>query len=107
MSLIREEAPESEIRALLRGANVAAHLALTGEVVGRQFSHAGLRLSQHGAQERNNLVEMGGFSHLSGAYLDQGEYVICLNSSMVRDVPVTNVGLGDTFTAATFYETLR
>lgn len=107
ITLSRAAEPEREVKSLIRGANVAAHLALKGKVVGRRFSHEGLHISEHGERQREALLESGGTRHLNGAYQRQEDHVVCVNPSRITDSPVTNVGLGDTFTAATIYELMR
>jgi ADP-dependent phosphofructokinase/glucokinase len=93
-------APEDEVRALTRGADAAAALAAFGSIDGqlpREVNPAGL-------MAREEFCMAGATSHGRGAYMDFGEVVVSLVPSRLARQPQFTVGLGDTATAAAFYE---
>jgi ADP-dependent phosphofructokinase/glucokinase len=92
--------PEDEVRALTRGADAAAALAASGSIDGqlpREVNPAGL-------MAREEFCITGATSHGRGAYLDSGGVVVSLVPSLLARQPKFTVGLGDTATAAAFYE---
>jgi ADP-dependent phosphofructokinase/glucokinase len=53
---------------------------------------------------RDEFCMAGATSHGRGAYMDSGEVVVSLVPSRLARQPQFTVGLGDTATAAAFYE---
>jgi ADP-dependent phosphofructokinase/glucokinase len=103
MSIMKDLiAPEDEVRALTRGADAAAALAASGSIDGqrpREVNPAGL-------MAREEFCMAGATSSGRGAYLDSGGFVVSLVPSLLAREPQFTVGLGDTATAAAFYEEL-
>jgi ADP-dependent phosphofructokinase/glucokinase len=94
--------PEREVEALTRGADAAAALAATGSITGlppEEVNSAGL-------DARDEFLRDGAVPCGRGAYMSSGEDVISLVPSLLARHPKFTVGLGDTTTAAIFYEEL-
>ena len=92
--------PEKEVRALTRGADVAAALAATGAITGSPPEE----VNQVGLDARDEFLRDGAVSCGRGAYMISGDDVIYLVPSLLARHPKFTVGLGDTTTAAIFYE---
>jgi ADP-dependent phosphofructokinase/glucokinase len=93
-------APEDEVRALRCGADAAAALAASGSIEGqlpKEVNPAGLKA-------REEFILAGATSSDRGTYLDSGGVVVSLVPSLLARQPKFTVGLGDTATAAAFYE---
>jgi ADP-dependent phosphofructokinase/glucokinase len=94
--------PEKEIAALTKGANVAAALAATGTITGlppEQMNPVGLKV-------RGEFLQDGAVSCGRGAYMSLGGATVSLVPSLLARHPKFTVVLGDTTTAAIFYEEL-
>ncbi len=94
--------PEKEVEALTRGADVAAALAATGSITGPPPEEVNLV----GLEARDEFLRDGAVSCGRGAYMILGEDVLSLVPSVLARHPKFTVGLGDTTTAAIFYEEL-
>lgn len=93
-------APKDEVLSLTHGANAAAALAATGSVTGplpKEVNPSGLKA-------REELCRDGATPSGRGAFMRSEDVVICLVPSLLARRPRFTVGLGDTATAATFYE---
>ena len=95
--------PEREVDALTRGADAAAALAATGSITGLPPTE----VNPTGLDARNEFLLDGAEPCGRGAYMRLGEEVICLVPSLLARHPKFTVGLGDTTTAAIFYEEMR
>lgn len=92
--------PEREIEALTRGADAAAALAATGSVTGLPPEE----VNPVGVDARDEFLRSGAVPSGRGAYMSSGEETVCLVPSLLARQPKFTVGLGDTTTAAIFYE---
>ena len=92
--------PEREVEALTRGADAAAALAATGSITGLPPEE----VNPVGLDDRDEFLRDGAVSCGRGAYMKSGEEAICLVPSLLARHPKFTVGLGDTTTAAIFYE---
>jgi len=92
--------PEREVEALTRGADAAAALAATGSITGVTPDE----VNPVGLDARNEFLQDGAVPHGRGAYMSSGEEAVCLVPSLLARRPKFTVGLGDTTTAAIFYE---
>ena len=86
--------------ALTRGADAAAALAATGSITGLPPK----KVNPVGLDTRDEFLRDGAVSCGRGAYMSLGEEGICLVPSLLARHPKFTVGLGDTTTAAIFYE---
>lgn len=93
-------APEKEVEALTRGADAAAALAATGSITGLSPTE----VNPAGIDARDEFLGAGAVSCGRGAYTSLGEETVCLVPSLLASHPKFTVGLGDTTTAAIFYE---
>ncbi len=93
--------PEDEIDALTYGADVAAALVATGEVMKRPKIE-GLKVSAIGSAAADDLsreeTRWG-----RGAYAIHDDQTICLVPSLICERPKVTVGIGDAMTAAAYY----
>lgn len=94
--------PEKEIAALTKGADAAAALAATGTITGPPPE----QMNPMGLKARDEFLQNGAVSCGRGAYMSLGEESVCLVPSLLARHPKFTVGLGDTTTAAIFYEEL-
>ncbi len=94
--------PEREVEALTRGADAAAALAATGSITGLPPDE----VNPVGIDARDEFLRDGAVPCGRGAYMSSGEDVISLVPSLLARHPKFTVGLGDTTTAAIFYEEL-
>lgn len=95
--------PEDELVALMHGTDAAATLAATGSVVGRppeDVNPIGLIAREEFCREGATLFGRGAFLHSQGTLMS-------LMPSLSASNPQFTVGLGDTATAAIFFEELR
>lgn len=92
--------PEREVEALTRGADAAAALAATGSIRGVPPGE----VNPVGLDARDEFLEAGAVPHGRGAYVSLGEEAVCLVPSLLARHPKFTVGLGDTTTAAIFYD---
>jgi len=92
--------PEREVEALTRGADAAAALAATGSITGLSPTE----VNPEGLDARDEFLRNGAVSHGRGAYTSLGGEAVCLVPSLLARHPKFTVGLGDTTTAAIFYE---
>ena len=92
--------PKREVEALTRGADAAAALAATGSITGLPPDE----VNPVGLDARNEFLLDGAVSCGRGAYMILGEEAVCLVPSLLARHPKFTVGLGDTTTAAIFYE---
>ncbi|MDD1759683.1 MAG: hypothetical protein LUQ44_03665, partial [Methanothrix sp.] len=95
-------APEDEVRALTRGADAAAALAASGSIDGQRP----IEVNPAGLMARDEFCMAGATSSGRGAYLDSDGVIVSLVPSLLAREPKFTVGLGDTATAAAFYEEL-
>lgn len=94
--------PEKEIAALTKGADAAAALAATGTITGPPPEP----VNPMGLKARDEFLQDGAVPCGRGAYMSLGEATVCLVPSLLARHPKFTVGLGDTTTAAIFYEEL-
>jgi ADP-dependent phosphofructokinase/glucokinase len=92
--------PEREVEALTRGAGAAAALAATGSITGLSPTE----VNPAGIEAREEFLRDGANLYGRGAYLSLGKEEVCLVPSLLARHPKFTVGLGDTTTAAIFYE---
>jgi len=92
--------PEREVEALTRGADAAASLAATGSITGLPP----IEMNPLGIDARDEFLRNGAVPSGRGAYLSSGEEAVCSVPSLLARHPKFTVGLGDTTTAAIFYE---
>lgn len=92
--------PEREVEALTRGANAAASLAATGSITGLPPEE----VNPVGLDAKAEFLRDGADAFGRGAYMILGEETVCLVPSLLARHPKFTVGLGDTTTAAIFYE---
>jgi ADP-dependent phosphofructokinase/glucokinase len=92
--------PEREVEALTRGADAAAALAATGSITGLPPGE----VNPVGLDARDEFLRDGAVPWGRGAYMSLGEEAVCLVPSLLARRPKFTVGLGDTTTAAIFYE---
>ena len=91
---------ESEIMALRRGANAAAAMASTGDI----FATIPEEINPSGLKATEDFCAIGADPLGRGAVMHSGDTIICLVPSLLVRHPRFTVGLGDTATAAIFYE---
>jgi ADP-dependent phosphofructokinase/glucokinase len=92
-----------ELSALQGGTDAAAALAATGSVAGeppKEVNPAGL-------EARREFCRNGAMKAGRGAYLDSGNEIISLMPSLLAKEPRITVGLGDTATAAVFFQEIK
>jgi ADP-dependent phosphofructokinase/glucokinase len=94
--------PEREVEALTRGADAAAALAATGSMTDLPPEE----VNPVGLDARDEFLRDGATPCGRGAYMSSGEEAVCLVPSLLARHPKFTVGLGDTTTAAIFYEEL-
>jgi ADP-dependent phosphofructokinase/glucokinase len=92
--------PKDEVKALTHGADAAASLAATGSVTGPLPEEVNLS----GLKARDEFCREGATPSGRGAFMLSKDVVMCLVPSLLARRPRFTVGLGDTATAATFYE---
>jgi ADP-dependent phosphofructokinase/glucokinase len=92
--------PKDELMALRRGANAAAALAATGSAAGRPPAE----VRPEGQMARDQFCLDAAKPFDRGAFKDAGGVIISLMASLLAEKPKFTVGLGDTATAAAFYE---
>jgi ADP-dependent phosphofructokinase/glucokinase len=105
LSVILEEkiSAREELSALQSGVDAAAALAATGSVNGeppREDNSAGL-------EAREAFCQNGATKAGRGAFFSSGDEIISLTPSLLAKKPLITVGLGDTATAAIFFQELR
>ena len=101
LSVILDLIPaEREVRSLMRGTDAAAALAATGSAMGQPPAE----VNPAGLQARDEFCRQGATAFGRGAFTLSGEVCICLMPSLLARKPKITVGLGDTTTAAIFYE---
>jgi len=91
---------EDEIKSLIHGANAAAALAATGSVMGQPPEE----VNPSGIKARDELCRDGAILSGRGAFMNYDDVIVCLVPSLLARRPAFTVGLGDTATAAAFYE---
>ena len=94
--------PEREVEALTRGTDAAAALAATGSIT----VLPPIEVNPVGLDARDEFLRDGAVPCGRGAYMSMGEEAVCLVPSLLARHPKFTVGLGDTTTAAIFYEEL-
>ncbi len=92
--------PQNEVAALTHGADAAAALAATGSVTGPLPEE----VNPSGIKARDELCRDGAIPSGRGAFMLSGDVAVCLVPSLLARRPRFTVGLGDTATAATFYQ---
>jgi ADP-dependent phosphofructokinase/glucokinase len=105
LSAILEEkiTATDELSALQNGVDAAAALAATGSAKGeppREVNSAGL-------EAREEFCHNGATKAGRGAFFNSGDEIISLMPSLLAEKPLITVGLGDTATAAIFFQELR
>jgi ADP-dependent phosphofructokinase/glucokinase len=105
LSVILEEkiTAEQELSALQSGVDAAAALAATGSVTGE----APKEVNPAGLEAREDFCHNGATKAGRGAFLNSGDEVVSLMPSLLAKKPLITVGLGDTATAAIFFQELR
>ena len=91
---------ESEMMALRRGADAAAAMASTGDI----FGAIPEEINPSGLKAKEDLCAIGADPLGRGAVMHSGDTTICFVPSLLVRHPRFTVGLGDTATAAIFYE---
>lgn len=113
MSFMQDKklAGAEETGALMFGSDVAAVFAATGQIKNEQGIHGhvdSLPISNKGIAERDRFMQiMDAEQHGRGAYAHTDGVMVCFSPSRICSAPIRIVGLGDVFTAATFYKELR
>ena len=105
LSILREGlvSPEQELKALMRGTDAAAALAATGSIAGpapMEVNPIGLSAQKEFRREGASASGRGSFLHAKGV-------IKSLMPSLLARSPRFTVGLGDTATAAIFFEELK
>lgn len=96
--------PEEELRALKRGTDAAAALAATGSMT----SQPPEVVNPVGLEAREEFCREAAATPFGrGAYADGGDIITFLMPSLLVREPRFTVGLGDTATAAAFFEEIR
>ncbi len=91
-----------ELSALQSGTEAAAALAATGSVKGEPPK----KVNSAGLEAREEFCRDGATKTGRGAYLDSEDEIISLMPSLQAIEPMITVGLGDTATAAIFFQEL-
>ena len=91
-----------ELSALQSGADGAAALAATGFVTGQPPEE----INPVGLKAKEEFCSNGATASGRGAFLYSGETIIYLMPSLLAKNPKITVGLGDTATAAVFFQEL-
>jgi ADP-dependent phosphofructokinase/glucokinase len=91
---------ESEMMALRRGADAAAAMASTGDI----FGAIPEEINPSGLKAKEDFCAIGADPMGRGAIMHSGDSTICFVPSLLVRHPKFTVGLGDTATAAIFYE---
>jgi ADP-dependent phosphofructokinase/glucokinase len=91
---------ESEMIALTRGADAAAAMASTGDIFGTPPEE----INPSGLKAKEDFCAIGADPLGRGAVMHSGDTTICFVPSLLVRHPRFTVGLGDTATAAIFYE---
>jgi len=91
---------ESEMMALRRGADAAAAMASTGDI----FGAIPEEINPSGLKAKEDFCAIGADPMGRGAIMHSGDSTICFVPSLLVRHPRFTVGLGDTATAAIFYE---
>jgi ADP-dependent phosphofructokinase/glucokinase len=91
---------ESEMMALRRGADAAAAMASTGDI----FGAIPEEINPSGLKAKEGFCAIGADPLGRGAIMHSGDTTICFVPSLLVRHPRFTVGLGDTATAAIFYE---
>ena len=92
-----------ELLSLQKGADAAAALAATGSVAGEPPEE----VNSVGLNAREEFCRSGAKAAGRGAFLHSGGGIVSLMPSLLAREPRITVGLGDTATAATFYQELQ
>lgn len=92
-----------ELLSLQKGADAAAALAATGSVAGEPPEE----VNSEGLLAREEFCRSGAKAAGRGAFLHSGGGIVSLMPSLLAREPKITVGLGDTATAATFYQELQ
>ena len=105
LSVILEEkiTAREELSALQSGVDAAAALAATGSVNGEPP----LEDNSAGLEARMAFCHNGATKAGRGAFFNSGDEIISLMPSLLAEKPLITVGLGDTATAAIFFQELR
>ena len=105
LSVILEEkiTAEEELSALQSGVDAAAALAATGSVKGEPPQD----VNSTGLEAREEFCDNGATKAGRGAFFNSGDEIISLTPSLLAKKPLITVGLGDTATAAIFFQELR
>ena len=92
--------PKDELKALIRGADAAASLAASGSINGTPPTE----VNPEGRKAIEEFCEAGAKAYGRGAFSDREGFIVSLVPSLLARTPKFTVGLGDTATAAAFYE---
>jgi ADP-dependent phosphofructokinase/glucokinase len=95
--------PEEELSALQSGTDAAATLAATGSATGLPPEE----VNSVGLEDKEEFCRNGATAVGRGAFLQTGEEIVSLMPSLLAKKPKITVGLGDTATAAVFFQELR
>ncbi|MDF1534063.1 MAG: ADP-dependent glucokinase/phosphofructokinase [Methanosarcinaceae archaeon] len=102
--------PSLELEAMGFGVKCAATFAATGKLNSRKFVEeeaSTLDESVFGKGQVHETLEYIGKKSDSGMVSEYMEYVICILPTILCDNPIATVGLGDTFSSATFLRELE
>jgi len=105
LSVILEEkiTATDELSALQSGVDAAAALAATGSAKGEPPQD----VNSTGLEAREEFCDNGATRAGRGAFFNSGDEIISLMPSLLAKKPLITVGLGDTATAAIFFQELR
>jgi ADP-dependent phosphofructokinase/glucokinase len=105
LSAILEEkiTATDELSALQSGTDAAAALAATGSAKGEPP----LEVNSTGLEAREEFCHNGATKAGRGAFFNSGDEIISLMPSLLAKKPLITVGLGDTATAAIFFQELK
>lgn len=99
------------IESLDFGIRAAATFALTGKLDSRTYVEeisSSMKRSVHGQKELDDVWHLiEGVEEYSGVHGTYKGYTICAIPTLIADDPVATVGLGDTFSAASFLRFLE
>ncbi len=103
--------PSLELEAMGFGVKCAATFAATGKLESREFVGAeasALDESVFGKEQVQEVLEhIRGKQYGSGVVDEYGGYMVCILPTILCENPIATVGLGDTFSSATFLRELE
>lgn len=103
--------PALELEAMVFGVKCAAAFAATGKLESREFVDAkasALDESVFGKVQVQEVLEyIRGKQYGSGVFGEYKGYMVCILPTILCENPIATVGLGDTFSSATFLRELE